>query len=124
MINFQRPSIRLKVSALLLLSLCILGLNVSCKTNNAKASEAIENYMRNHGASKIQSDFLYTTNDFPGKAYAGVTVTYNFADSKGSPQQEFLGFILSTNTSEWKVESSTGYTTDEKRAHAILAGKK
>lgn len=105
---------------------CILSglFFLSCSTNQSKAHELIETYLKDRGAVKVKSDFFYTSANVPGKAYASVTATFNFAGAQGSNQQEFLGFILNQEGEGWKIESPAAYTLDEKKAALYLVGKK
>ena len=110
----------------LFISLCALSLfaTISCTTQQSKAHQAIEKYLKDRGATEVQSDFFYTDANFKGKAYSSVTATFSYADAKGNPQQEFLGFILNKEGDDWKVEKQTSYTTESAQAALFLAGKK
>ena len=101
----------------------LLGLG-ACSGSGEKARLAVEEYLKNQGAQEVKLDRFYTNSAFPNRAYVSVTVTYNFANSSGQPQKEFLGYILRQEGPEWKVDQNTSYTTEEQRAMDLLAGRK
>ncbi|HSE37273.1 MAG TPA: hypothetical protein VLG74_08230 [Blastocatellia bacterium] len=80
--------------------------------------------MKNQGVTDLQVDSFVTDPSLPGKAYTSATVTYNFATSGGTPQKEFLGFILTQEGSGWRIERNTTYTKDQEHAVKLLAGGK
>lgn len=117
---------RNRALAFVLLSccLCMLLATTSCSSNEAKAKKVIEEYLKNQGITNLALDFFYTDRNFPDKAYASATVTYNFASSQGNPQREFLGFILAREGDGWRIERATNYTKEPQRAAVLLAGRK
>lgn len=108
----------------LLVCLGTVFATTSCSTNEAKAKEAIQEYMKNQGITDLTLDSFFTDPNFPGKAYTSATVTYNFASSGGNPQREFLGFILTQEGNGWRIERSASYTKDQHQAAKLLAGGK
>ncbi len=121
MINrFRR---RILIFPLLLLCLASL-LAVACSSNKARAKDVIAEYLKNQGTRDLTVDLFYTDPNFPDKAYTSATVTYNFATSKGTFQQEFLGFILARDGNAWRIERTAGYTKEEQKAATYLAGGK
>jgi hypothetical protein len=122
MIN-KHPQLRAIIIALLV---CLgTGLSFSsCATNESKAKKAIQEYLKSQGVTEMTLDSFVTSPNSPGKAYTSATVTYNFATADGRPQREFLGFILAKEGSGWRIENTTGYTTDEQKAIRFLAGLK
>lgn len=102
----------------------VVVLVASCSSQERKAKQAIEEYLKNYGAKEVKLQTFYTSRDFPDKAYASVLVTYNFADSGGKLQTEHIGYILRRDGGGWAIDKSTIYTTDEKKANDYLAGRK
>jgi ketosteroid isomerase-like protein len=100
-----------------------LGANVACAGNESRAKKAIEEYLKGQGTTNLTLDSYYpsSTGD---RAYASATVTYNFANSSGEMQKEFLGFILAREGGGWRIERSAAYTTDKEKAQTYLAGGK
>lgn len=80
--------------------------------------------MKNQGITDLKMDSFFTDTNFPGKAYASATVTYNFASSGGNPQREFLGFIMTQEGDGWRIERITSYTKDQQQAAKLLADGK
>ena len=113
----------MKVVALLAGLATLLGMT-SCANNEGKAKKAVEEYLKNQGATKVVMDLFYTNKDYPDKAYASATITYNFASSSGNPQREFLGFILARDGDGWRIEKNASYTKEEDQAARYLAGGK
>ena len=96
----------------------------ACASNESKAREAIQEFMKNQGMTDLKVDSFFTDPNSPGKAYSSATVTYNFASSGGKPQREFLGFIMAQEGNGWRIERTTGYTKDQQQAVKLLAGGK
>lgn len=118
---------RLRISSFIITLVFCLGAVVatmSCSTNESKAKKVIQEYMKNQGVRDLKMDSFFTDANFPGKAYASATVTYDFASSGGNPQREFLGFILAQEGDGWRIERATGYTKDRQQAAKFLAGTK
>ena len=113
--------LRLFSIALCLASIMALA---GCSTDRSNAKKAVEEHLKNQGITNLEMDLFYTSPEFPEKAYAGVTVTYNFATSEGKAQREFNGYILKREGRDWKVEQHTRFTRDESQAHIYMAGKK
>jgi hypothetical protein len=80
--------------------------------------------LKNQGVTDLKVDSFFTDPGFPGKAYTSATVTYNFATSRGNPQREFLGFILTQEGNGWRIERNTAYTKDHQQAVKLLGGGK
>jgi hypothetical protein len=114
---------RMKAFALLA-GLATLLATASCANNEGKAKKAVEEYLKNQGATKIVIDLFYTNKNDPDKAYTSATITYNFASSSGNPQREFLGFILARDGNTWRIEKNASYTKEEDQAARYLAGGK
>jgi len=118
---------RLRSRTFVLTLLVCLGLvfvATSCSTNESKAKQVIQEYMKNQGITDLTVDSFFTDPKIPGKAYTSATVTYNFASSGGNPQREFLGFILTQESNGWRIERTTSYTKDQQQAAKLLAGGK
>jgi hypothetical protein len=96
----------------------------SCSTNESRAKQLIQEYMKNQGITDLTVDSFVTDSNIPGKAYTSATVTYNFASSGGNAQREFLGFILTQEGNGWRIERVTSYTKDQQQAAKLLAGGK
>ena len=114
---------RMKVFALLA-GLSTLLWMASCANNEGKAKKAVEEYLKNQGATKVVMDLFYTDKNYPDKAYTSATITYNFASSSGNPQREFLGFILARDGDGWRIEKNASYTKEQDQAARYLAGSK
>lgn len=99
-------------------------MTTSCSSNESKAKKAIEAYYAGQGTKDIIVDVFYTDPKFPDKAYAGVTVTYNFASGGGKPQREFAGYILLRDGNGWRVERNTTYTKEQQQAAIYIGGGK
>jgi len=108
----------------LLAGLATLLATASCANNEGKAKKAVEEYLKNQGATKIVIDLFYANKNDPDKAYTSATITYNFASSSGNPQREFLGFILARDGNTWRIEKNASYTKEEDQAARYLAGGK
>ena len=114
-----------KVSRFVMLALGIIALYsaVACTNQGEQARLAIEQHLKNQSVQEVKLD-LFQAGAVPDKAYASVTVTHNFANAEGKPQQEFLGYILKREGQSWIVERSAGYTKEEQKAKTFLAGGK
>jgi len=95
----------------------------SCAGNEARAKKAIEEYMKGQGTTNLTLDAYYP-NQSGDRAYASATVTYNFANSSGEMQKEYLGFILAREGGGWRIERPAAYTTEKMKAETYLAGGK
>ena len=117
---------RKRALTLMLLMACLgmLLSTVSCSGNEANAKKAIQEYLKNQGVIELTVDLFYADPNFPDKAYASATTTYNFAGSEGKPKREFLGYILTREGTGWKVERNVSYTTERQKAATYLAGGK
>ncbi len=96
---------------------------ISCSGSESRAKKAIEEYMKGQGTTKLTLDAYYPSSS-GDRAYASATVTYNFANSSGEMQKEFLGFILARDGSGWRIERPAAYTTEKMKAETYLAGGK
>jgi hypothetical protein len=96
----------------------------ACGREQARALKPIEEYLKGLGAREVKADLFLLDKGNPSRAYMSVAITYNFANSKGEPQKEYLGFILKKEGDHWKIEKNVSYTTDERGAEVILAGLK
>jgi len=111
--------------ALIVLVVCFFPLlATSCSSDKSKAKSAIAEYLKNQGTTSLNVDLFYTDPNFPDKAYTSATVTYNFASSRGTPQRDFLGFILARDGNNWRIERPSVYTKEEQKAAMYLAGGK
>lgn len=117
------PRIRILVFVFLL-GLGTVFSTTSCSSNESKAKKLIQEHLKNQGVTDLNMDSFFTDPKFPGKAYTSATITYNFATSSGSPQKEFLGFILTQEGNGWRIERTTSYTKDKDQAAKYLAGGK
>ncbi|HLG13773.1 MAG TPA: hypothetical protein VJH03_04495 [Blastocatellia bacterium] len=104
--------------------LFIIITSTGCSRDRAAAKAAIEDHLKDQGVVEMKLDLFYTNSQFPDKAYASATVTFNFATADGSPQKGHMGFVLQRQQDGWKVEKSEKYTTDEGKANTVLSGKK
>ena len=107
--------------------LCALALATAtsaCSSQSDKAKLAVEQHLKDQKIQDLKLDLFCTNPNFPDKAYASVTVTHNFANSKGEPQKEYLGYILKQDGPEWRVDHSTIYTKEQQRAMDLVAGVK
>jgi hypothetical protein len=95
-----------------------------CGSEANEARRAVEEHLKGSGVKEIQVDLFLKPVDIPDKAYVSVTVTWGFATQQGTPQKEFLGFIMKKDGSSWKVASNSGYTTDRDQARSLLEGRK
>lgn len=109
--------------ALLAGLLSILALT-ACSTSKSKAKKTLDDYVKPHNVRELQLDAFFEIPQFPEKAYASATITYNSADSSGKYTTEHRGFILKRAGEGFEVEKLTGYTTEETRARDFMAGLK
>jgi hypothetical protein len=105
----------------LLLTLVLLQ---ACGREQSRALKPIEEYLKSFGAREVKADLFLPDKNNPTRAYMSVTATYNFANSKGELQKEYLGFLLKKDGDQWKIEKNVPYTTSERDAEVILAGLK
>jgi hypothetical protein len=99
----------------------------SCSSKQSGAEAAIHEYLKTHGGpdvKEVKIDLFHTDKQAPGKAYAGVVVTYTFGSRSGELQREYSGYILKREGDQWIVEENTNYTKEEQRASEILQGRK
>jgi hypothetical protein len=96
----------------------------ACSRDEDRAQEAVQNYLKNQGVQEMKLDLFCEDPGLPNQAYISVTVTYNFGDSSGKPQREFLGYVLKQNGDNWAVQRNTSYTKDKAKALSLLAGNK
>jgi hypothetical protein len=117
---------RISSSCIFLSIACALALlgAVSCSKKQDNARKAIEDYLKNSGVKEVKVDSFFINPQVPDKAYAGVTITYNFATAEGNLQKEYLGYILKQSGQGWVVENHTAYTNEEPKAMGLLEGKK
>ena len=108
---------------MLALGIIALYSAVGCTNQGEQARLAIEQHLKNQSVQEVKLD-LFQPGTVPDKAYASVTVTHNFANAEGKPQQEFLGYVLKREGQSWIVERSAGYTKEEQKAKILLAGGK
>jgi hypothetical protein len=94
----------------------------SCKKSDEEIPKSLHEYLLKQGIQEMVVDLDYSTLDIPDKKYMSLTVTYNFSTSDGTPQKEFLGFILKKDTNEWQIDKGITYTKSEKRAKELLTG--
>ena len=107
--------------------LALIGLALAlsaCKSSMSPAEKTVDQYLKGQGAREVKFDLFHTDSKFPDKVYLSATVTHNFASSEGNFKKEYLGFILNRDGDGWKIERTTGYTTKQDEASAILAGEK
>jgi hypothetical protein len=97
---------------------------VSCSGKETNAQRAVELHLQNQGMRDIKVEFFYTNSSFPDKAYVAVSASHNFASASGTPQKEYLGYLLKQEGKEYKVEQNSSYTNDEEKAKNLLAGNK
>lgn len=109
---------------ILLLCLVTAFSTISCTSNESKAKALVQEYMKNQGITDLKIDSFVTDPGMPGKAYTSATVTHSFATSAGTPQKEFLGFILTKEGDGWRIERPTSYTRDQQQAVKLIAGLK
>lgn len=115
---------RVFACALLALSAGTAIATASCSSNESKVKKMLQEYLKPHGVTDIVVDFFYTDPNFPDKAYASATVTYNFATAEGKPQREFIGHVLTREGDGWRIERSVRYTKESRQAAQYLAGGK
>jgi hypothetical protein len=117
---------RFRNRALVLLVMCIgtVLATVSCSSNESQAKKVLEAYLKPLGVTEIIVDLFYTDANYPNKAYTSTTVTYNFASAEGTPQREYLGFILVREGDAWRIERNASYTKEKQQAAIYLAGGK
>ena len=117
--------LRNHVSALALLALCAGAIaTVSCTSNESRVKRLLQESLKPHGVTDVVVDLFYTDPNFPDKAYTSATLTYNFATAEGTPQREFIGYVLAREGDGWRIERSTGYTKESRQAAQYLAGGK
>ncbi|HEU4389584.1 MAG TPA: hypothetical protein VFV34_17400 [Blastocatellia bacterium] len=111
--------------SLALASLVALSTVLSaCGSETKEARKPVEESLKKVGVKDVQVDFFLKAADIPNKAYMSVTATWGFATSSGSPQKEYLGYILKKDDSGWKIEKTTGYTKESEQARKFLEGGK
>ena len=106
------------------LSLFLLLPAAACSRDEQNAQKAVETYLKDQGVREMKVDLFCEDPGLPNQAYIAVTVTYNFGDTSGKPQREFLGYVLKQNGEEWAVQRHTSHTADKARALSLLAGNK
>lgn len=116
-------SLEAKKLLTLLYTLISLSL-IACTGRFAAAQETLEAYYREMNIREIKVDIFCIDPNSPDKAYAGATLTHNFANRDGNLQKEYIGHILKRTSNTWQVDRKTTYTTKESDALALLAGKK
>ena len=105
-------------------ALMLAAATSACSNPSDKAKLAVEQHLKDQKIQDLKLDLFCTNPSFPDKAYASVTVTHSFANSKGEPQKEFLGYILKQDGPQWRVDHSTTYTKEQQRAMDLVAGIK
>ena len=118
-----RPSMPLRIVLVGLQTVLVISA-LSCSSNETKVRQAIEDRLKGQGIRNLVIDLFHPSKKIPGKAYASATVTYNFATSSGAFQQEYLGFILKQDGSNWTIDQPAGYTKEPEKAENFLAGNK
>jgi hypothetical protein len=113
--------IRLASASVFLSSLLLAA---ACSSAQEQGQKAVQEFLKNQGVRELKTDAFYTDPAFPDKAYISVDVTYNFASSRGTPQHDYMGFILAREGKAWKIEKNTYYTKDEQKAREILSGQR
>lgn len=112
----------LKTAIILALSVLLLGFSACDKNKNSQIPKSLADYLKNQGVQEMQVDLLYQPSDIPDKKYISLTATYNFATASGTPQKEFLGYILKKEGNNWKVDHNTNYTKNEQTAKDLILG--
>ena len=107
--------------ALLAVTLAFMS---ACSNPSEKARLAVEEHLKNQKIQDLKLDLFCTNPSFPDKAYASVTITHSFANAEGTPQKEYLGYILKQDGRDWKVDHSATYTKEQQRAMDLVAGVK
>ena len=119
----MKNSLTLKIGILLTLA-CLSAVYSACDRKQKQIPKTLEDLLKNNGAQDMQVDLVYQTPDIPDKKYLSLTVTYNYATASGSPQKEFLGYVLKQEGQEWKIDHSTSYTKNEQTARDLILGNK
>lgn len=106
--------------------LCALVLPAvqACSADQNRAEESVAQFLKQTGVQDVKLDLFLKAADAPDRAYVSVTATHPFASGSGSPQKEYLGFIVRKQGDEWKVEKNVSYTTDKNTARSLLLGRK
>jgi hypothetical protein len=113
---------RFIIHLLIAILACVGG--SSCSTQEAKVKKGIEAYAIPLGAREVTLDCFFISPDFPDKAYAGSTVTYNAATATGGYMTQKIGFIMRRDGDGWATVKTTAYTTEQMRANDLMAGLK
>jgi hypothetical protein len=123
MTNGRLPN---RVYAFALLALCAGAAiaTMSCSSNESKVKKLLQESLKVHGVTDVVVDLFYTDPNFPDKAYTSATLTYNFATAAGTPQREFIGYILAREGDGWRIERNVSYTKEPQQAAKYLAGGK
>ena len=116
---------RLVVRYLALASFVTLSMLLSsCGGEVKDAQKAVEEHLKQAGVQDVKVDYFLKAADMPNKAYMSVTATWGFSTASGSPQKEYLGFILKKEAEGWKIEKNAGYTKESEQARKFLEGGK
>lgn len=115
-----------QIDRLFLTFLCTLGLLpcMACNADQNRAEESVAQHLKQTGVRDVKLDLFLQAADSPDRAYVSVTATHPFANSDGSFQKEYLGFIVRKQGEEWKVDKNVSYTTDRETARSLLLGRK
>ena len=92
----------------------------ACSETSNQVPKSVEDLLKPHGVQAIQLDYQYQTPDRPDLKYASFTATYSFASAEGTPQKEYLGYILKRQGQDWVIERNTKYTKEEAKAKELL----
>ena len=109
------------VYLIIILSLTTL---TSCSAQEKNAFKPVEDYLKKMGAREVKAGMFVTRPDFPDHAYLSVVATWNFANSKGEPQKESLGYLLKKEGESWRMERNVPFTEDRAKAREFIEGKK
>jgi hypothetical protein len=120
----NKPRIGFKRLVCGLIAIFVLVCLTACSNDEAGAKKAVEAYLKNHGVQSLKVDLFCEDPSLPNQAYISVTATYNFADSKGTPQREFLGYVVKQTGEEWAIMRNTTYTTQKAQGLSLLTSEK
>lgn len=96
----------------------------SCSRESSQAEAALVEYLKARGVKEVEVDLFTDAKNNGNKAYISATLTHQFATAEGTPQKEYMGYILSKTDGKWVVERSERYTKDKDQAIRYLSGSK
>ena len=118
---FKPKSARSYRRLIIVLALTVLA---SCSGQEKQAFKPVEDYLKKMGVREVKAGIFVTREDFPDRAYLSVVATWNFADAKGEPRKEPLGYLMKKEGETWTIERSVRFTDDRAKARELIERRK